>query len=167
MAGWMYNKNVAHWNHWTVECQQQIYPRAMDWQKAEVFLSWMAFVSYLLVLQNVYPEPFNPPTSQRVFTTPYTRCTDSQSNHWSGIQVARACCQDTCATAARMSLKVGIADSMHGNNGEHFTKRVAASDKRKMEKYILLNLTTWRWFSAHFTWKPPLEKYISCENPTY
>ena len=42
-------------------------------------------------------------------------CTDSRSNHCSGIQVAQA-------TAARMSLKVGIADSMHGNNGEHFTK---------------------------------------------
>ena len=49
-------------------------------------------------------------------------CTDSRSNHWSGIQVARARCEDARATAARMSLKVGIADSMHGNNGEHFTK---------------------------------------------
>ena len=39
-------------------------------------------------------------------------CTDSRSNHWSGIQVARACCQDARATAARTSLKVGIADSM-------------------------------------------------------
>ena len=50
------------------------------------------------------------------------RCTDSRSNHWSGIQVARARCQDGRATTARMSLKAGTADSMHGNNGEHFTK---------------------------------------------
>ena len=48
-------------------------------------------------------------------------CTDSRSNHWSGIQFARARCQDARATAARMSWKVGIADSMHGNNGEHFS----------------------------------------------
>ena len=51
-----------------------------------------------------------------------SRCTDSGSNHWLGIQVARARCQDARATAARMSLKAGTADSMHGNNGEHFTK---------------------------------------------
>ena len=50
------------------------------------------------------------------------RCTDSRSNHWSGIQVARASCQDGRATTARMSLKAGTADSMHRNNGEHFTK---------------------------------------------
>ena len=51
-----------------------------------------------------------------------SRCTDSRSNHWSGIQVARARCQDGRATTARMSLKAGTADSMYGNNGEHFTK---------------------------------------------
>ena len=38
------------------------------------------------------------------------RCTGSLSNHWSGIQVARACCQDARATAAGMSLKAGTAD---------------------------------------------------------
>ena len=40
-------------------------------EKAEIFLSWMAFVSYLSVPQNVYPEQFNPPTSQCIFTSPY------------------------------------------------------------------------------------------------
>ena len=36
-----------------------------------------------------------------------------------------------------MSLKVGTADSMRGNNGEHVTKLVAASDKRKMKKIYI------------------------------
>ena len=85
-----------------------------------------------------------------------SECTDSRSNHWSGIQVTRA-------TAARMSLKVGTAVSMRGNNGEHVTKLVAANDKRKMKKYILVNLTTWICSSAHFMSKPPQEKYISCK----
>ena len=58
-------------------------------------------------------------------------------------------------TAARMSLKVGTADSMCGNNGEHLTKLVAASHRRKVKKYILVNLTMWICFSAHFTSKPP------------
>ena len=70
----------------------------------------MSFVSHLSVLQNVYPEQSNPPTSQCVFTSLNIRVhrwnrTDSRSNHWSGIQVARA-------IAARMSLKVGTADSI-------------------------------------------------------
>ena len=124
----------------------------------------MSFVSHLSVLQNVYPEQSNPPTSQCVFTSPNIRVhrwnrTDLRSNHWSGIQVARA-------TAARMSLKVGTADSMRGNNGEHVTKLSAANDKRKMKKYKLVNLTMWICSSAHFTSKPPQEKYISCKNPT-
>ena len=37
-------------------------------------------------------------------------CTDSGCNHWSGIQVVRARCQDARATAARVSLKAGTAD---------------------------------------------------------
>ena len=45
----------------------------MHRQKAEVFLGWVSFVSHLSVLQNVYPEQFNPPTSQRVFTSLYIR----------------------------------------------------------------------------------------------
>ena len=68
-------------------------------------------------------------------------CTYSRSNHWSGIQVARARCEDARATAARMSLKVGIAGSMYGNNGENFTKMIL----------------------SYFTSKPPQEKYISCK----
>ena len=63
-------KNVVHLNHWIVECQQQIYPSVRHRQKAEVFLSWMIFESYLFKFQNVYPEQFNPPTSQRLFTLP-------------------------------------------------------------------------------------------------
>ena len=87
----------------------------MHRHKAEVFLSWMAFVSYLSVHQNVNPEQFDPPTSQRVLLRRTSGCTDSWSNHWSGILVARARCQDARANAARMSLKVGSADSMRGN----------------------------------------------------
>ena len=41
----------------------------------------------------------------------------------------------------------------------------AASYKRKIAKYILLNLTTWRCFAVHFTSKPPQEKHISCKKP--
>ena len=123
----------------------------------------MSFVSHLSVLQNVYPEQSNPPTSQCVFTSLNIRVhrwnrTDSRSNHWSGIQVARA-------TAARISLKVGTADSMRGNNGEHVTKLSPANDKRKMKKYKLVNLTMWICSSAHYTSKPPQEKYISCQKP--
>ena len=121
----------------------------------------MAFVSYLSVFQNVYAEQFNPPTSQHVLLRCTSWCTDSRFNHWSGIQVARARCQDARAIAARISLKVRIADSMRGNNGEHCTKLVAVSNKRKIKIYILLYLTTWRCSSAHFTSKPPHEKYIS------
>ena len=46
-------------------------------------------------------------------------------------------------------------------------KLVEASYKRKIEKYILLNVTTWRCFSAHFTSKPSQEKYINCKTSTY
>ena len=136
----------------------------MHQQKAEVFLSWMTFLSYLSVLQNVNPEQFNPLTSRRVLLHRTSGSTASRSNHRSGIQVARARCQDARATAARMSLKVAIADSMHVNNREHFTKIVAVTYEKNI--YILLNLTRWRCFSPHFTSKPQ-EKYISCKKPTY
>ena len=69
-----HGSNVAHTNHWTLECQQQIYSRVIHvyQQKAEVFLSWPTFVSYLSVFQNVYAERINPQTSH-VFTSPYIK----------------------------------------------------------------------------------------------
>ena len=136
----------------------------MHRQKAEVFLSWITFVSYLSVLQNVYPEQLNPPTSYRAFLLcPTLGCADSRFNHWSGIQVARARFQDARATAVRTSLKAGV-DSMQANNWEHFTKIVAASYKRKIENIYC-------WISSRGGVSLPIlrrnhhkKNYISCKN---
>ena len=53
--------------------------------------------------------------------------------HWSRTQDARADFQDARATAAWVSLKVLLADSMHGNTGECITKLVIASDNMKIK----------------------------------
>ena len=63
--------------------------------------------------------------------------TDSWYTHWLGIQDACTGCQNVCATAVWMSLKVGIVDSMHGKTGERVTKLVAACDKKYTYIYIV------------------------------
>ena len=80
-----------------------------------------------------------------------SRCTDSRSNHWSGIQVSRARCHvSRCFKSRNRGL-------MHWNNGEPFTKTSCRSYKRNTEIYILLNLTLWRCFPANFMSQPPQE----------
>ena len=96
-------------------------------QKAEIFLSWMVFLLYLSVFQNVYPGQFNPPTSQHVLLRRTSRRTDSQSNHWLVIQDTRAGYQDCSADVFK-------------NTDKHFTNVVAASDKRKRK-----NMNCWIW----------------------
>ena len=67
--------------------------------------------------------------------------TDSWYTHWLGIQDACTGCQNVCATAVWMSLKVGIVDYMHGKTGERVTKLVAACDK----KYTYIYCWIWPW----------------------
>ena len=120
----------------------------------------MAFVSYLSVLRNVYPEQFNPPTSQRVFTSPYIRM------HRFAIQSLIGNSGRTCECSADV-----VKSTNRGINARKqwrtLNKNYLQQVTKKIEKYILLNLTTWRCFSVHFTSKLPQEKYISCKTPTY
>ena len=92
-------------------------------------------------------------------------CTDSWSNHWAGIQVARARCQDAHATAARMSLKVGIADSMQGNNEEHFTKTSCCQLSKKNRIIYIVESNHVEMFLCSFYVKTTTTKIHKLQKP--
>ena len=137
----------------------------MHLQKAEVFLSWVMFVSYLSVFQNVYPEQFNPPTSQLVYTSPFTKAHRLMIQSLIGntgrtCRVSGRTCVNTRATAALVSFEIGIPDSMHGNTGERFTKLDESTARRQLksprslsDRSIHLTLVTkWSWSWSWMTY---------------
>ena len=64
-----------------------------------------------------------------------------------------------------MSLKVGTADSIRGNNGEHVTKLAAANDKRKMKKYELVNFDHVDMFLCSFYFETATRKVHKLQKP--
>ena len=90
-----------------IQRQQQFCPRVVHWQKALVFPIWMTSVSYLSVFQGVYPELFEPPTSQHMCILCHTSwCLNSRANYRSG-NVGRTC-----------NGSGNVWNSMHGHTGE-------------------------------------------------
>ena len=124
-------------------------PCVMHWQKAKIFLR-------TYILNNLIHQ------LHMFLLHCISSCTDSWSNHWSGIQDTRAGCQDTCVTAAWMSLKVGIADFLPGKTGEGLKNYFQEVIEEKEKMYICC----WIWSCGDVSlfilgWNHFQEKYIS------